>query len=795
LCLLFATACPAGTPVTLRFTVWDGDESLKVIRGVLDRFERENPDIRVKLEPIPDYNMYHQKMLVEYAANVAPDVAMMDMGHFQALAKRGAILPLNDFIARTPGFKLSDWYEPIVKAHTSNGKLYVLPRDIAPEGLIYYNKRLFDEAHIPYPDGSWTWDFKERPELREKDFIWVCHQLTKWKKGALMPYQWAFASGWPELLARTFALETGVQLADNPEHPTRVNQADPRNIRAYQYAADFMNVLKYMPNSTETSGVLMQSTQQLFVSQKVAMYHNGIWEVPQVRRDMPLVNKDGKPNPNFFDWDITLFPAYKDGTRASPTGGSGYSIFSSTRYPEQSWRLVKYMSGPVGMTAMAQAGIAQPAIRKLALTKGIWLPGPNTPKEQYYPPSRIATDWAVPYVVFDPTADYWPDVSDRMSSGIELLWNGQARADEVLKRSAQRGQQRLEAKLKIEKLQPFNWLWGIGVGVLVAAGILFWVYWPERKVKYTMREKQESRSAYLFASPWLIGMVVFTLGPMILSLLMSFADWDIIQPAKWRGVGNYTEAFGGGDPIVIKSLIVTTIYTVVAVPLGLIGGLLLALLLNIKVRGIALFRAAYYLPSLTSLMAASLIWRKIFNPDSGILNAALYGIGHGRAGEWLNHLVGLAPGKHVDWLGMESTALPALIIMSLWGIGGGMVILLAGLQGIPNHYYEAATLDGAGALRKFRNVTLPLLTPTIFFSLVTGLIGTFQVFTQALVMTSGGPNDSTHFYMLYLYQQAFQSIRMGYASALAWVLFFIIMAVTLVQMKFRKWVFYEADVK
>jgi multiple sugar transport system permease protein len=144
---------------------------------------------------------------------------------------------------------------------------------------------------------------------------------------------------------------------------------------------------------------------------------------------------------------------------------------------------------------------------------------------------------------------------------------------------------------------------------------------------------------------------------------------------------------------------------------------------------------------------------------------------------------------------MESTALPALIIMSLWGIGGGMVILLAGLQGIPNHYYEAATLDGAGALRKFRNVTLPLLTPTIFFSLVTGLIGSFQVFTQALVMTNGGPNDSTRFYMFYLYQQAFQSIRMGYASALAWVLFLIIMTVTLIQMKFRKWVFYEADVR
>jgi ABC-type sugar transport system permease subunit/ABC-type glycerol-3-phosphate transport system substrate-binding protein len=785
----------ADTPVTIRFTVWDGDVSLGIIKGLLAQFELENPGIRVKLEPIPDYAMYHQKMLVEYAANVAPDVAMNDMGHFNALSKRGALLPLNDFMARTPGFDIRDYYEPIVKAHSSGGKLYVLPRDIAPMGLIYYNKRLFDKAGIPYPDGTWTWDFKERPELKEKDFIWVCRQLTKWKSRDPRKAQWGFASGWPELLARTFALETGVRLADDPEHPTKVNQADPRNIRAYQYAADFMNVLKYMPNSTETSNSLNMNTEQLFVAQKIAMFQNGIWEVPNIRRDLPLKLKDGTPNPNFFEWDITLFPAYADGTRAAPTGGSGYAIFSSTRYPEQSWKLVKFMAGPVGMAAMAKAGIAQPAIRKLALTKDVWLPGPNTPKEQFYPPSRVFTDKAVQYVVFDPTADYWPDVSDRMASGIELLWNGQAKADEVLKRSAQRGQERLNAKLKFEKLGQYNWLYGVAAGLVIAAVILFWVYWPERKVRYTSREKKESRSAYLFASPWLIGMVVFTLGPMILSLLMSFADWDIIQPAKWRGVDNYREAFGGGDPVVIKSLIVTTIYTVVSVPLGLIGALLLALLLNIKVRGVALFRAVYYLPSLTSLMAASLIWRKIFNPDNGILNAAIYGLGDGRLGGWLNHTVGIAPGKQVDWLGMESTALPALIIMSLWGIGGGMVILLAGLQGIPNHYYEAATLDGAGALRKFRNVTLPLLTPTIFFSLITGLIGSFLVFTQALVMTGGGPNDSTRFFMFYLYQQAFQSIRMGYASALAWVLFFIIMAVTLIQMKFRKWVFYEADVR
>lgn len=772
--------------ITLRFTVWDGDISLKVLRKLCVQFEQLHPNIQVKLEPYPDYNVYHQKMLVLYAAKVAPDVAMMDMGHFNALSKRKAILPLNPFIEKTPGFKLSDYYEPIVKAHTFDGKLYVLPRDIAPEGLIYFNKRLFDEAHIPYPDGTWTWDFKVRPELKEKDFVWVCQQLTKKNKQGKFD-QWGFSSGWPDLFARTLALSSGARYADDLEHPKKIRMGEKKMIDAYQFASDFMNKLKFMPNSTETSSDLQLSTQQLFANQKIAMYQNGIWEVPQMR-DMIKPGKKG-----FFEWDIALFPAYKDGTRAAPTGGSGYSIFSSTPHPDEAWELVQFMSGPVAMTAMAKAGVAQPAIRTVAMTKGVWLVGPNTPLAERYPPSKEVTDQAVPYVIFDPIADCWPSVNERLSAGLDLLWNGQATAKEVLTKSAANGQTRLDTMLKEEKLSDFNWPAGISVGLAIIAGILLWVYMPEMKKPYSLKQRKESRSAYLFIMPWIIGMAIFTLGPMILSLLMSFTDWDVIQPAKWRGVGNYREAFTV-DPLFWKSLRVTFIYTLISVPIGLIGSVLLALLLNMKVRGVALFRAVYYLPSLASLVAASLIWRKLFNPDSGLVNAILYSPLFHKIGHWVSAVAG-TPDKQVDWLGTQATALPGMIIMSLWGIGGGMVILLAGLQGIPQHYYEAATLDGAGTMGKFKNVTLPLLTPTLFFSLVTGLIGSFQVFTQAFVMTQGGPNDTTRFFVYHMFGAAFQSMRMGYASALGWVLFFIILVFTLLQFKNSKWVYYEADTK
>ncbi len=786
LALLCSGLASAKDPVVLQFTVWDGDISLTIIKGLLQQFEKENPDIKVKLEPIPDYNVYHQKMLLLYAANVPPDVAMMDPGHFQALAAKGALLPLNPFMDKTPGFDIKAYYKPIVDTHTYKGQLFVLPRDIAPIGLIYYNKEAFKEAGIPYPDGTWTWDYKVRPELKEKDFVWVCQQLVK-KDSSGKVNRWAFASDYPELLARTFTYSSGGAYANDSEHPTQVTIAQPKTVKAYQYASDFMNEFHYMPNSTETTGVLMATAQQLFVSKKIAMYQNGIWVTPQMRKDL-VPGKEG-----FFDWDLTQFPAFADGSRSAPTGGSGYCIFRGTPHPDEAWKLTKFMAGPVAMAAMAKAGIAQPAIKALALTPGVWAPGPTTPKDQEYPHNILATDQAVPFVRFEPSAYYWPSVNERLSSGLDLVWSGQSKAEPILQAAQKNGQVRLDAMLKDEHLGDFNWTIGVAIGLLIIAGIVGWTFWPERGVRYSKREQIENRAAYKFISPWLIGVAVFTLGPMILSFLMSFADWDIITPAKWRGVQNYVES-GAVDPLFWKSMGVTLIYTIFSVPMGIFTALMLALLLNQKVKGIPLFRAVYYVPSLASLVASSLIFRKIFNPDNGLLNAVIYG-SHGTwLGDQLSIIAG-TPGKHVDWLGSEKFALPSLILMSIWFAGGGMIIMIAGLQNIPQHYYEAATLDGAGVFKRFKAITLPMLTPTLFFSMVTGFIGSFQVFTQAIVMTQGGPNDSTRFYMYKLYQNAFESLRMGYASAGAWVLFAIILLVTLVQFKASKWVYYEADAK
>ena len=290
--------------------------------------------------------------------------------------------------------------------------------------------------------------------------------------------------------------------------------------------------------------------------------------------------------------------------------------------------------------------------------------------------------------------------------------------------------------------------------------------------------RREALEGLLFAGPLLLGLLIFTLYPVLDSLYISFTKYNIFTPPEFIGLQNYRNLVN--DSLFWQSLRITTIYSVISVPLQLVAGFAVALLMNQKVRGITIFRTIYYLPSVVSGVAVSLLWVWIFNPDYGLANVML------RAA----HL------PTQEWLTDPRTALGSFIFMSLWGIGGGMIIYLAGLQGVPQHLYESASMDGANIYQKFRHVTLPMMTPVIFYNLVMGIIGSFQVFTQAFVMTSGGPANATLFYVLYLFRQAFNYFRMGYASAMAWVLFAIILALTLLVLKSSSaWVYYEGERK
>ncbi len=297
-----------------------------------------------------------------------------------------------------------------------------------------------------------------------------------------------------------------------------------------------------------------------------------------------------------------------------------------------------------------------------------------------------------------------------------------------------------------------------------------------RKKQKSSMEAKENLAGWLFGLPAVLGFFLVVLGPMVASLYFSFTDYSISGKMSFVGLGNYRNMFSGNDPYFYKALGVTGQYVLYSVPLKIIYAFLLAILLNQPVRGKSIYRTIFYLPSIVPAVAISMIWMWLLNPEFGLINELL-------------RAAGLPTSQ---WLFAEKTVVPTLSVMSIWVTGGITVVFLAGLQDIPRHLYEAISLDGGNAFARFRHVTVPLMTPTIFFNICTTLIGSFQVFSEAYIMTNGGPNNASLFYVFYLYREAFTFSRMGSASAIAWVLFAIIMVITLVIFRTsNRWVYYE----
>ncbi len=326
---------------------------------------------------------------------------------------------------------------------------------------------------------------------------------------------------------------------------------------------------------------------------------------------------------------------------------------------------------------------------------------------------------------------------------------------------------------------------------------------PETKTGFRMgASAKEALAGYLFIAPWAVGFLLLMGGPIIFSFLLAFTEWNGIGglgAIRFVGLENFKQM--ATDERFPKCVYNTFVYTAGSVPLTMMGGIMLALLMNQKLKSIAFFRTVFYLPSVTAGVASTLLWFYIFQPQYGLL---IYSIEH--LGNLINTL--LTPLRWIvhfedivisgpEWLVSPRWVKTAYVIMSLWGIGGGMIIYLAGLQGIPEQLYEAAEIDGANSWQQFLSVTLPMLSPVIFFNLILSVIGSFQVFTQAYLLSggTGSPADAALFFVLYIYQTAFQFHHFGYASAMAWVLFLIILAATLVQFKFSGWVYYEGEVK
>ena len=641
------------------------------------------------------------------------------------------------------------------------------------------------------PKGEMPWNGRSGVTFKVFDGNGYLVKLSRWDRNGLLwrigiaPVSWRAGNSWLYM----YAWQNGGEFMSSDGRTCTMDA--PPVVEALEWLTDCYDALGGYATVSAVESSYQGGWLDPFLTGRIVMRIDGNWFLviaAQYRKDLE------------FGVTPAPMPAKELAKGREPIswlGGWAYAIPSTAKNKEGAWRLAKWM---VSRDALI---LQENQRRDIATSQGMLFVPQLSPRysinKEYYEtyveknpqlPARFARAYEV-FLDLLPRSLYRP-----VTPVGQLLWNEHRRAteralshDTTSRAALERGTQVVQAQLDRVLAPPpgpaVPWTWillAYGAGLaLTAAGVVTYAYRKSQTKGYFRRQWYGGWAA---ATPWMIGFVVFTGGPMLFSLIMSFTQYDVINPAHWAGLENYREV--ARDPLFYKSLY-NTAFMALGVPLGIVVGLALAMLLDANVRGLSTYRTLFYLPAIVPAVAASILWLWVFHPTGGLVNATL---GAAHVNDWL-----AAHGYDVPlkWLQSERMAKPALILMGLWGAGASMLIWLAGLKSIPEDLYEAAAIDGAGPIRRFAYVTLPMLTPYIFFNLIMGTIGVFQVFTQAYIMTEGGPNDATLFYAYNLFNQAFRYLRMGYASSLAWVLFAIIMILTLIQIRTsRRWVHYEA---
>jgi multiple sugar transport system permease protein len=602
---------------------------------------------------------------------------------------------------------------------------------------------------------------------------------------------------------------------------------DPRVVEALQWTTDVYDSMGGVQDVNAFKKSFQPGAQDPFFMNQIALFINGDWflrDLGRYARDMrfgthpaPVPAKritSSEPgsvspvNAQPVTSKLTAEPA-KNGRNFTWVAGFAYCI-PATCPPEKldaAWALVKFLSSVEGgMTmnehdAQRERGQGRLYVPRLAASIPF-----NTAQFDTYVnipemPQRLRAGLQthvdmLPFGRFRPVSPEGKKLWDGQATAQDLAWNHKHTPAEALRLQARQVQQALDRFYNPPAGAKVRWTPLIvvyGFALVLIAVVMYWRHRTRYKVPGYMRK--EWRTGVLFALPWIVGFIVLSGGPMIFSAVMSFTQYDVLSDATFIGAQNYVDlATPDKDPLFLKSL-GNTLFMAIGVPIGMVVGLALALLLDAKVRGMSVYRTLYFLPAIMPVVAASVLWIWVFNAQNGLMNWMLQLTGIEAIIEHLNRQFDIGLKTPISWLTSEQTAKPALIIMGLWGAGASMIIWLAGLKEIPTHLYEAAALDGAGPVRRFFHITLPMLSPYILFNLVMGLIGTFQIFTQAYIMTpNGSPSHSTYFYVYKLFDESFSYFRLGYGAAMAWVLFVIVIVLTLFNMALsKKWVHYGGE--
>lgn len=746
-----------------------GQREEQIVSSMIADFERAHPHVRVKRINPGDAATFYTKLQTMMAAGVPPDVFYVGNERVASFADHGLLYEVEPLLAADEQagratLNLADFYQATLDCFrfdgraTGRGPLYGIPKDFTPVGF-YYNRDLFRKAGVPEPSDDWTWD----------DFHAAAQAI-----GRLPGCTGGHIVSWPAML-RVYLWTEGAEIIDDDFRTVRAD--DVAVIAALERLAGW----RFHERNTLTG-----SSLQVTIEDSVLLSGNlgmagpfGRWVVPTYRQIRD------------FEWDFAPLPRGKQ--RANAVFTVAWSISRQTRHPNEAWELVKHLTGPEGQRQTALSGLALPTMRSVAESGAFLDPSVKPDRDRSY---LVAAEYA--------RAMQWPPTSkfeDLLKGCFErCVKTGLVPVPVALADFARAWSYETSTPLAQRDYPRMPW-GAIALSIATPLGLLLLIgaalWWRGRPGRL---EGREELAGLACMSPWLIGFALFTAFPLVLSLLLSFTKWNgtsTLDAAEWVGLGNLQQMILH-DERFANALWVTVFYAALAVPATQIFALLAAVLMAQEVRGIGFFRSAWYLPSVLAGVGVAVLWRWIFD-DHGLLNVALQPAAHGlsQALNWGADALGSS--AHFDlvpprWLAGDAGRWgpPAFAIMALWTIGGSMMIYLAGLKGVPSDLYEAASIDGASRWRRLWAVTLPMLSPVIFFNVVMAIIGSFQVFVQSFVMTSGGPGDATRFYVLYLYNQAFDFHEMGYASAMAWLLLLIVLALTLLVMRgSRRFVHYE----
>ncbi|MCG8370321.1 MAG: extracellular solute-binding protein [Proteobacteria bacterium] len=762
-----------GERTVIRWTFWGGERTVRTYREVAARFVARHPDIAVDVVILP-WGQYWTKLQTQAASGLAPDVISLVSASAGVWINHGALLPLDDFVARS-GLDLTQYYRGAVDSMRWSGRQYALPIEVAAGAVVYSIDRL-EELGIPQEE----WPPADRP-MNWRDFKALARQLTlRDERGNVVQYGIGSGGWWSDIL---FGLYGGT-FVDRRVNPTRPDIAgDEALVRALIEVFQLMHAERVQAPASvfQTSDY---SGDQVLRSNQFAMAYHGPYVLETLRENGVRVG-------------ITPIPAGDVPIQSVSVNAVG--IYRDSEHPDEAWEFVRFLASPDAQAVITNTLRSVPVSR---LAEGAFIDNAYgiegveaflydierarpflapaaTYVERAYLTWLERLDFALDYeyerrlramqarhdVIDDAT---YTAFVDEMRGVVERRIRSELPVLEADLLSGFARMQRQDGSAGSRVLMP------ILLVSLFGAAFLLYLRYVRRQEGSTraMASAATNLAAFVCLSPWLFGFAFFTLGPIVASVYLSFTEWNMISEPVWVGARHYRDLFS--DKYFLIGLERTVRYAAFVIPISLFGGIATAGLLTSNVRGADSFKAIFYFPSLFTGAAAAVLWVNMFHKEYGIVNRIL-------------STFGVLP---INWLD-EYHAFYTVVLMNVFWIGGATIIYYAGMKQIPRTLYEAAEIDGAGTVRRFFSITLPMLSPVILFMVIMTTIGAFQVFTPALFFVDnpsqvGGPGDSLRFYAVNIYDEAFNNLHMGKACAWAFVLFVIIFAVTMIQIKLSK---------